>query len=150
MTLPPQGRKSHRTSGSGTGAAPPETAARRSGTGAALGLAALLGAAGLAHFVATDAYAGIIPRALPAPRAWVYASGAAELVCAGLVAGPRTRRLGGWLTAGLFIAVFPANVQMALDGGIAGGGLLGPPLIAWLRLPLQIPLIAWAVWVARH
>jgi len=110
----------------------------------------LLAAAGAAHFVATDAYAEIIPRALPAPRAWVYASGAAELACAGLVAAPRTRRLGGWLTAGLFVALFPANVQMALDGGIAGGGLLGSPLVAWLRLPLQIPLIAWAVWVARH
>jgi uncharacterized membrane protein len=110
----------------------------------------LLAAAGAAHFVATDAYAEIIPRTLPAPRAWVYASGAAELLCAGLVAAPRTRRLGGWLTAGLFVALFPANVQMALDGGIAGGGLLGSPLVAWLRLPLQIPLIAWAVWVARH
>ena len=117
---------------------------------AALGLAGLLAAAGAAHFVATDAYAEIIPRTLPAPRAWVYASGAAELLCAGLVAAPRTRRLGGWLTAGLFVALFPANVQMALDGGIAGGGLLGSPLVVWLRLPLQIPLIAWAVWVARH
>ncbi len=117
---------------------------------AALGLAGLLAAAGAAHFVATDAYAEIIPRTLPAPRAWVYASGAAELLCAGLVAAPRTRRLGGWLTAGLFVALFAANVQMALDGGIAGGGLLGSPLVAWLRLPLQIPLIAWAVWVARH
>jgi uncharacterized membrane protein len=49
----------------------------------------------------------------------------------------------------LFVALFPANVQMALDGG-TGGGLLGSPLVAWLRLPLQIPLIVWAVWVARH
>jgi len=142
VTLLPQRCKSPNTPGSGAEAA-------RSGTGAALGLAALLGAAGVAHFVATDAYAEIIPRALPASRAWVYASGAAELVCAGLVAAPRTRRLGGWLTAGLFVALFPANVQMALDGG-TGGGLLGSPLVAWLRLPLQIPLIVWAVWVARH
>ncbi len=103
----------------------------------------------MAHFVATDAYATIVPRVLPAPRIWVYASGGAELACAGLVAVPRTRRLGGWLTAGLFVVVFPANVQMALDSGSTGGGLLGSPMVAWLRLPLQVPLIAWAVWVAR-
>lgn len=136
MTLLPQRCKSHSTPGWRNPAA--------------LGLAGLLGVAGVAHFVATDAYATIIPRVLPAPRAWVYASGVAELTCAGLVVAPRTRRLGGWLTAGLFVALFPANVQMALDGGVAGGGLLGSPLAVWLRLPLQIPLIAWAVWVARH
>ncbi len=104
----------------------------------------------MAHFVVTDAYARISPRVLPAPRALVYASGVAELACAALVAARRTRRVGGWVTAALLVAVLPANVQMALDGGLPGaGGPLGSPVAAWLRLPLQIPLIAWAVWVAR-
>ncbi len=108
-------------------------------------------AAGVAHFAATDAYARIVPRVLPAPRAWVQLSGAAELGCAALLAVPRTRRLGGWAAAALFVVLFPANVQMALDGGLPGaGGILGSPLVAWLRLPLQLPLIAWAVAVARR
>lgn len=116
----------------------------------ALGLAALLGAAGAAHFVVPDGYAAIVPRALPAPRLWVYGSGVAELGCAALLVAPRTRRLGGWAAAVLLVAVFPANVQMALDGGVPGAsGLLGSPVAVWLRLPLQVPLVWWAVAVAR-
>ena len=113
-------------------------------------LSALLTVAGLAHFVATDAYTLIVPRLLPAPRVWVYASGVAELACAGLLAVPRTRRLGGWCTFGLLLAVWPANVQMALDGGIPGRGFpLGSPVTAWLRVPLQLPLLYWSLSVAR-
>jgi uncharacterized membrane protein len=51
---------------------------------------------------------------------------------------------------GAFVAVFPANVQMALDGGLAGAGSpANSAALAWLRLPLQIPLILWAISVAR-
>jgi uncharacterized membrane protein len=117
----------------------------------ALGLAAVLAAAGVTHLVAPEPYAAIVPRWLPAPYAWVYGSGVAELACAALLAAPRTRRIGGWASTVLLVVVFPANVQAALDGGIAGReGLLGSPLAAWLRLPLQIPLVIWAVAVARR
>ena len=44
----------------------------------------------------------------------------------------------------LFVAVFPANVQMALDAhGLAGRTL------AYARLPLQVPLVLWALRVRR-
>ena len=83
-------------------------------------------APGLLHFVVPGPYADIVPSWLPGDAdAYVYASGVAEMACAAAVALPRTRRLGGWATAGLFVAVFPANVTMALqtaDGIDRGAG----------------------------
>lgn len=105
----------------------------------ALSLARFLLVAGVAHFVVPRSYERIVPRLLGDPAFWVRWSGVAEIGCAVLVALPRTRRLGAWAAAGVFAAVFPANVQMALDGG---------PL-AWARLPLQVPLLWWACRVAR-
>ncbi len=117
----------------------------------ALGLAALLGFAGVAHFVRPQFFDPIVPDWMPgSARTTTYASGVFELAAAALVANPRTRRFGGWFAAATFIGVFPANVQSALDGGMSG---LEPPLdspaVAWARLPLQLPLIAWAIAIAR-
>jgi len=109
-------------------------------------LAGLLTVAGASHFVATDAYAAIVPRALPAHRALVYLSGLAELGCAAGLAAPRTRRAAGWAAAGLFVVVFPANVSMALD---RGGHSAAYAALVLARLPLQLPLIWWAVTIAR-
>lgn len=106
--------------------------------------------AGAAHFVVPRSYQRIVPQILGDPAFWVRWSGVAEIGCAGLVAHPRTRRAGGLAAAVLFVAVFPANVQMALDGGLAGtSSLFGSAAVAWARLPLQIPLIVWAWRVAR-
>jgi uncharacterized membrane protein len=109
-------------------------------------LAGLLTVTGSLHFLTPRPYAAIVPSQLPAPTGIVYASGVAELLCAAGLAVPRTRRLAGWATAALFVAVFPANVVMALgSGGRSDVYQTG----AWARLPLQIPLIAWALSVAR-
>ncbi len=108
--------------------------------------------AGTSHFVIPASYARIVPSVVGADnaRAVVLVSGAAEIAGGVLLALPRTRRLGAWLTAGLLVAMFPANVQMALDGGIPGKGFpLGSPVVAWLRLPLQVPLVWWALVHAR-
>lgn len=114
-------------------------------------LAGLLTAAGVTHFVAPTPYERIVPRVLGHARMLVELSGVAELACAALVAVPRTRRLGGLASAVLFVAVFPANVQMALDGGVPGGtGLAASPVVAWARLPLQVPLVVGALGVARR
>src|SRR5476649_2917114 len=116
----------------------------------ALGLVALLGGAGITHFTNPTFYEPIVPRQLGSARAWVLGSGAVELAAAVLVARRRTRRLGGFLAAAMFVGVFPANVKAALDGGMAH---LDPPMnspaAAWLRLPLQAPLVGWALRVAR-
>jgi uncharacterized membrane protein len=119
----------------------------RSRSLSALGLAALLGAAGVTHFAKPSPYDAIVPRALPGePRTWTYASGVAELAVAAAVAAPKTRRLGGLLAAGLFAAVFPANVKMAVDYRNRGPRAKA---IAWGRLPLQLPLILWALRIRR-
>jgi uncharacterized membrane protein len=115
----------------------------------ALGLVALLAGAGTTHFTTPGFYEPIVPRSLGSARAWVLASGVVELVAAALVAAPRTRRFGGFVAAATFVAVFPANVKAAVDGGMAH---LDPPMdsaaAAWLRLPVQAPLVMWALRVA--
>jgi uncharacterized membrane protein len=114
----------------------------------AYGLAALLAGAGTTHFLLPKPYDQIVPRRLPgAARTWTYVSGLAELGCAAAVAHPRTRQLGALATAGLFVAVFPANVKMAYEWRHR------PPAqraAAYGRLPLQAPLVAWALSVARR
>lgn len=113
----------------------------------ALALAALLAVAGTGHFAAPGLFDAMIPAALPGePRTWTLASGAAELAVAAAVAAPRTRRMGGYAAAALFVAVFPANVQMALD---AADGSAVERAVTWGRLPLQVPLVWWAWRVAR-
>ena len=114
-------------------------------------LAALMMGAGVSHFALPEAYERVIPRWLGNPRGVVLASGAAELAAGALLALPATRRAGAWATVVVLVAVFPANVQMALDGGIAGAGFpLGSPVTAWLRLPLQVPLVVWAWALTRR
>jgi uncharacterized membrane protein len=107
----------------------------------------LLGAGGVMHFAKPKSYDAVIPDVLPGkPRTWTYASGVAELVVAAAVASPKTRRFGGLLAAGLFAAIFPANVKMA--GQFRDKGPKAK-FIAYGRLPLQIPLIVWALRVRR-
>ena len=118
---------------------------------ASLGLlVGLLAGAGTLHLVHPKPFDDLVPVALRNPRLWTYASGAAELTGAALLAIPRTRRLGGWWAALLFVAVFPGNVKAALDGGMRNvPAPLDTPTAAWLRLPLQLPLVGWALRHAR-
>ena len=98
-------------------------------------------AAGVLHFTHTEAYAAIVPDALPAHRELVWASGVAEIAGGLAVMHPRTRALGGlWLVA-VLVAVFPANVDMALH---AERTPAIPEALLWVRLPLQGVLVAWA------
>lgn len=118
-------------------------------TFAAAALAVLLAAAGVLHLIRPRPFERLIPGPLGNPRRWVLASGAAELVCATAVAFPRTRRIGGLATAALFVAVFPGNVKMALDSRPGSESWTSRPAVAWSRLPLQLPLVGWALAVRR-
>ena len=103
-------------------------------------------AAGLSHFVATQFYERIMPSYLPAHRELVLISGAAEIAGGVGVLVPATRRLAAWGLVLLLLAVFPANLWMAQHPE----SYPGVPLWAiWLRLPLQLPLLAWAWWYTR-
>jgi uncharacterized membrane protein len=110
--------------------------------------AAFLGS-GVIHLVRPQTFASIMPRAIPEEHHTnlIYASGVAELVCAvGLV---RRTRWASVASLAILAAVFPANVQMALDAGT--GRNQGPSdsrAVAWGRLPLQL-LMAWAALQAR-
>ena len=106
----------------------------------------LLGAfflvAGTLHFVKPRPYVAIVPDALPRKRELVYASGVAEIAGgAGALAAP-TRRAAGWWLIATLIAVFPANVNMAVN---AERFRAVPEPLLWVRLPVQGVLIAW-VW----
>jgi uncharacterized membrane protein len=93
----------------------------------------------------------IVPRALGNAELYVFCSGIAEILAGVLLLIPATRRFGAKFTAVLLIAVFPANVQMALDGAVPDRGFLaGSDLMLWLRLPVQPLLIYWAWTFAKH
>jgi uncharacterized membrane protein len=110
-------------------------------------LAGFLAAAAVTHVLTPRQYDAIVPRSLPgSPRTWTYVSGAAELAVAAAVAHPGTRQRGGQAAAALFVAVFPANLKMARDWRDRPA----PAKTAALaRLPLQAPLVWWALKVAK-
>ncbi len=97
--------------------------------------------AGTLHFLATRTYAGIVPSFLPAHRELVLISGAAEILGGLGVLIPQTRRPAAWGLIALLVAVFPANVTMITEHHRFPSV---PLWAAWLRLPLQLPLIFWA------
>jgi len=100
--------------------------------------------AGTMHFLKPRPYVAIVPDALPRKREIVFASGVAELAGGAGVLVPRTRRLAGWWLIATLLAIFPANVNMAVN---AERYRVVPEPLLWLRLPLQGALIAW-VWRA--
>jgi len=111
---------------------------------APLALAAVFATSGVVHLVRPQAFASIMPRALPEQHHTnlIYASGVAELVCAAALV--RRTRWASAASLATLAAVFPANVQMAVDAG--SGRNPGPSdnrLVAWGRLPLQL-VLAWA------
>jgi uncharacterized membrane protein len=106
-------------------------------------------AIGLLHFVEPDGFARIVPRELPAPVLLVYVSGFFEIAGGVGLFHPRLRRLASWGLILLYVAVFPANINMAARN-IQPVGLHIPEALLWLRLPLQLGFIAWALWVGRQ
>jgi len=100
--------------------------------------------AGALHFTHTRVYVRIMPPYLPAHRGLVYASGVAEVAGGAALLHSRTRRAAGWWLIATLIAIFPANVHMALHPGeyedVPGGRAA-----LWARLPFQGVFI----WIVR-
>ena len=105
---------------------------------------ALLGATflttGVLHFLRPRMYEAIMPRYLPAHRELVYASGVAEIAGGAGVLHSRTAKPAGWWLIATLVAIFPANVEMAVH---AERFRTIPRPLLWARLPLQGLLIAW-------
>ncbi len=103
--------------------------------------------AGVMHFVLTETYMRVLPPYLPAHRELVLLSGMAEIAGGVGVLIPQTRRVASWGIVALLVAVFPANISM-LQAHEQFPGI--PVWALWARLPLQVPLILWALTYARR
>ena len=111
-------------------------------------LALIMAAAGTLHFTATDTYVSIMPAYLPLHRELVYISGAFEILFGLGLLWRRTREVAGIGLIILFIAVLPANVNMAVND-IQPADFRIPAFLLWARLPFQFVLIYWAWRVSR-
>jgi uncharacterized membrane protein len=119
------------------------------------GMAIMLLVTGTGHFVFPAGLDAIVPPFLPGDaRFWTYLSGVAEIVVALMLLAPMTmqvmnrnlRLLGAWAAFALFIAVYPANIYMAIE---YSDRELSEQLVAYLRLPLQFGLFYWAWAIAK-
>jgi uncharacterized membrane protein len=104
---------------------------------------------GVLHFVDPAPFVRIVPAWLPAPAALVAVSGAAEIGLGLALLPEKTRKLAGWGLVALYLAVFPANVNMAIHHIQLHEGDALPVWAMWARLPFQALFIAWAWWVTR-
>lgn len=104
-------------------------------------MAAFYVAAGANHFIHPEIYLGIMPPWLPFQADLVYISGAVEIAGGLLLLPNRTRNVGAWLLIALLLAVFPANIQMAINYYMVGHSMFW---LALVRLPFQLVLIWWA------
>jgi uncharacterized membrane protein len=117
-------------------------------------LAALSGfftLAGTMHFVRPRFYEAMVPPAVGNEREVVVISGLAELAGAAALLHPASRRLGRWWLLALLVAVFPANLHMAVNPEQIHGLDLDriPRWALWARLPLQPLAMLW-VWRATR
>ena len=102
--------------------------------------------AGINHFINPDWFVRIVPPILPFKAALVYVSGVFEIVLGSLLIFPRTRFIAGWGLILLLLAVYPANIYVALSNGKA---MNITPMMAWGRLPFQFIFIGLAYWHSR-
>jgi uncharacterized membrane protein len=105
--------------------------------------------AGLLHFAIPKTYKSIVPDYLPAHRELVYASGVAEAAggAALMSRSPKVRRWGAWWLVATLVAVFPANLHMALN---AERYQRIPKAALWARLPAQLLFIRWVLAAGRR
>ena len=111
-------------------------------------LAIAMIAVGVMHFVRPEPFIKIVPAFLPSPRALVLISGVFEVLGGAGLLLERTRRFASLGLVALYVAVFPANINMAIHQINIGDSPM-PTWAPWVRLPFQVLFIAWAYWVGR-
>ena len=110
------------------------------------GLAAFFINAGVNHFINPDFYLSIMPPAFPLHPAAVYLSGFFEVLGGVCVLIPRLRKIAGWGLVALLVAVYPANIYMA----ITPEAFPDIPIAAlYVRLAFQFLFFYWAFSVTR-
>jgi uncharacterized membrane protein len=100
--------------------------------------------AGVCHFLKAAFYVQIVPPGFPSPHLLVMVSGACEITGGLGLLIPKVRKPAGWGLLVLLVAVFPANIYMALHSELFGF----TPWLLWARLPLQLVIGAWVWFVA--
>ncbi|MBC1221264.1 DoxX family protein [Nostoc sp. UCD121] len=103
---------------------------------------------GVTHFVVPEEYAKIVPPQLPYPLGLVYLSGFYEILGGIGLLVPPVSQAAAWGLLALFIAVYPANINMAVNL-IKIEHIPNSPWVHVVRLPLQAVLIAWAWWYTK-
>ena len=111
-------------------------------------LAVFMILAGLSHFFADGIYVKIYPPLLPYPATMVYLTGVAEVLGGIGLLIPSLSQAAAWGFVILFIAVYPANINMALNN-IHIDNIPDGMWFQAIRLPFQFVLIAWAWWLTR-
>ena len=117
-----------------------------------MGLLSLnLAVAGFMHLLRPEFFVAIIPPGLPNPEWLNVIAGLAEIVLGVFLLEPRARIFAAWGIIALMIAVFPANVYVALENvGLPDGEPgTGNAIVNWARLPFQFLFVAWAWWFTR-
>jgi uncharacterized membrane protein len=102
--------------------------------------------AGFNHFYNPDFYLRIMPPYLPWPSALHLIAGLFEVVLGVMLLTPRFQRLAAWGLIALLLAVYPANIHMAVNWRLYPDL---PMIFHWIRVPLQFVLIAWAWWFTK-
>jgi uncharacterized membrane protein len=115
---------------------------------ARIGMAIAMVVAGITHLVRPLPFLQHLPAWVPAAELLIFVTGIAEVVLGLALLLPQPWRWrAGIVLAAYLVAVFPANVYVA----VAGVDVDGQPdgIYAWLRLPLQVLFVAWALWSTR-
>jgi uncharacterized membrane protein len=115
-------------------------------TKARLRVAAFFAFAGISHLtIGKRFYERIVPPWLPASPATInQAAGVAEVTGGTLALIPGGERLARTYLTALLLALFPANIHMAVKPEDSGSEKI-PSWLLWARLPLQFVMIGW-VW----
>ena len=104
---------------------------------------------GFNHLMNPDFYVAIMPPGLPNPEWLNVLAGLAEIVLGIYVLEPRVRVLAAWGIIALLVAIFPANVWVAMENFGSDGPGTGNAVFNYVRLPFQALFIAWAWWYTR-
>lgn len=110
--------------------------------------------AGSLHFIIPDFYLKMMPVYLPYHLELVYLSGLIEIFLGLMVMIPKCSRTAAWGIILLLIAVFPANINMAMNhivpSGLQNLSYQTQVIILWGRLPFQFVFILWAYWYTKE
>lgn len=103
---------------------------------------------GATHFLMPEKYLEMMPPSVPVPILMIYISGFFEILGGiGLIVS-WTKRWAAYGLIALLLAVFPANIYVAVSN-VQLGGFMSEAIYQWLRLPLQFVLIGWVLFVSR-